>query len=177
MKHRFSMAQGLLLSCLTMLSATEANAGGFEGKTMRDPLSNRSVERGLVLGKGWFQFSAGSSYKNATGYWDSSGNQQDFASTNWLYTTQHLAIRYGLTRNVELSWKVKSHYVGITNTDLGTDTSRYGLGDPELGITYQLYRSNAPLTSVVAYAVYKAPFANEMPGNYVGGPNTFPISF
>ena len=172
MQHRFS-TQNLLLLGVTLFYTTDVHAGGFEGKTMRDPFSNRSVERGLVLGKGWFQVSAGSSYKNATGYWDSAGTKQDFSSTSWLYTTQHIGIRYGLTRNVELSWKVKSHYVGITNTDLGTDTTRYGLGDPEVGVTYQMYRSNAPLTSVVAYANYKAPFANEMPGNYVGGPNTF----
>ena len=36
------------------------------------------------------------------------------------------------------------------------------------------YRSavNTPLTSVIVYADYKA-LANEMPGNYVAGPNTF----
>ena len=32
-----------------------AQAGGFEPKTMRDPLSKRAIERGLVLGKGWVE--------------------------------------------------------------------------------------------------------------------------
>jgi hypothetical protein len=165
--------QRLAVISVAALFSVNAEAGGFEGKTMRDPFSNRSVERGLVLGKGWFQINAGSSYKNATGYWDSEGVQQDFQNANWLYTTQHLGIRYGLTRNFEFSWTVKSHYVALTNTDLGTDTSMFGLGDPELGATYQLYKSSTPMTSIVTYAKYKAPFANEMPGNYVGGPNSF----
>jgi len=173
MKRFFRLKQSIFAFGAMTLFATQAEAGGFEGKTMRDPFSNRSVERGLVLGKGWFQVTAGSSYKNATGFWDSDGVQQDFADANWLYTTQQLGIRYGLTRNVELSWKLRSHYVALTNTDLGTDTSMFGVGDPELGVTYQLYRSSTPMTSIVTYAKYKAPFANEMPGNYVGGPNSF----
>lgn len=173
MMRTFVTATSVLLCGAAAFYAGDAHAGGFEGKTMRDPFSNRSVERGLVLGKGWFQINAGSSYKDATGYWDSTGTRQDFESANWLYTTQHVGLRYGLTRNVELSWQVRSHYVGLTNDDLGTDISTFGLGDPIVGVTYQLYRSNAPLTSVVTYARYKSPFANEMPGNYVGGPNTF----
>ena len=173
MKRILLSKQIFIISMIGTLFATSAEAGGFEGKTMRDPFSNRSVERGLVLGKGWFQITAGNSYKNATGYWDDQGVQQDFESANWLYTTQYLGIRYGLTRNFEFSWKVRSHYVALTNSELGTDTSMFGLGDPELGVTYQLYRSSTPMTSIVTYAKYKAPFANEMPGNYVGGPNSF----
>jgi len=153
------------------LTIQTTQAGGFEGKTMRDPFSNRSVERGLVLGKGWFQIGTGSNYKLSTGYWDSDGVQQDFANTSWLYSTQHVSLTYGITRNVELSWKVKSHYVGLTNTELGTDFYDYGLGDPEMMVKYQLYKTSTD--SVIVYGNYKAPLANEMPGNYVGGPNTF----
>ena len=173
MKRILIMKQSIAVLLASSLLTVNAEAGGFEGKTMRDPFPNRSVERGLVLGKGWFQINAGTSYKDATGYWDSEGTQQDFESANWLYTTQYIGIRYGLTRNVELSWKVRSHYVALTNSELDTDTSMFGLGDPILGVTYQLYKSSTPMTSIVTYARYKAPFANEMPGNYVGGPNSF----
>lgn len=166
MSKKFLLIGGLLLS-------SNAFAGGFEGKTMRDPFSNRSVERGLVLGKGWFQLSLGSTYKMSTGEWDEDGEKVDWDSASWTYTTQHFGIRYGITRNVELTWKMKSHYVALVNPDLGTDISQYGIGDPEMGVKYQLLRTNAPLTSVIVYSNYKAPLANEMPGNYVGGPNSF----
>ena len=116
MSKNFLLLGGLLFS-------SSAIAGGFEGKTMRDPFSNRSVERGLVLGKGWFQLGLGSNYKLSTGEWSPDGEKDDWAATSWMYTTQHLDIRYGITRNVELSWKVTSHYVALTNSDLGTDIS------------------------------------------------------
>ena len=166
MSKKFLLISGLFFS-------SSAIAGGFEGKTMRDPFSNRSVERGLVLGKGWFQISLGSNYKLSTGEWDANGEKVDWASTSWTYTTQHLDIHYGITRNVELSWKMTSHYVALVNPDLDTDINQYSIGDPEFGVKYQLLRSNAPLTSAIVYANYKAPLANEMPGNYVGGPNSF----
>lgn len=166
MSKNFLLLSGLLFS-------SSAIAGGFEGKTMRDPFSNRSVERGLVLGKGWFQLGLGSNYKLSTGEWSPDGEKDDWAATSWMYTTQHLNIRYGITRNVELSWKVTSHYVALTNSDLGTDISQYGLGDPEMGAKYQILRKTAPMTSVIAYTLYKAPLANEMPGNYVASPNAF----
>ena len=70
MKRILIMKQSFAMLLVSSLLTVNAEAGGFEGKTMRDPFPNRSVERGLVLGKGWFQVSAGSSYKNATGYWD-----------------------------------------------------------------------------------------------------------
>ena len=120
MSKKFLLIGGLLLS-------SNALAGGFEGKTMRDPFSNRSVERGLVLGKGWFQIGVGSTYKLSTGEWSANGEQVDWASTAWTHTTQHFDFRYGLTRNVELTWKVKSHYVALTNSDLGTDMSQYNV--------------------------------------------------
>ena len=47
------------------------------------------------------------------------------------------------------------------------------MGDPILGYKYEMYRTIKPLTSMAFYANYKAPLANEAPGNYVGGPNTF----
>ena len=47
--------QSAAIILASSLLTVKAEAGGFEGKTMRDPFPNRSVERGLVLGKGWFQ--------------------------------------------------------------------------------------------------------------------------
>jgi hypothetical protein len=167
------MRQITLLLLGICFTGAQAYAGGLEAKTMRDPFSNRSNERGLVLGKGWFQVGLGSSYKLASGYWDSEGIKQDFESTDWTYTTQHLDLRYGITRNAELYWKFKTHYVSLKNTDLETDITQFGIGDPEFGYKFQLFRTNAPLTSVIVYGDYKAPLANETPGNYVGGPNTF----
>ncbi|MEC8381412.1 MAG: hypothetical protein VXZ96_13875 [Myxococcota bacterium] len=150
-----------------------AQAGGFEPKTMRDPLSKRAIERGLVLGKGWVELEFANDSKVATGYWDSEGQPQDFEHARWTYTTQRLDIRYGVTRRAELYWRIKTHYVQLENDYLGTDTSQFGIGDPEIGYTYELFKTLAPVTSVVVYGVYKAPLANESPGNYVGGANSF----
>ena len=173
MSKNFLLLGGLLFS-------SSAIAGGFEGKTMRDPFSNRSVERGLVLGKGWFQLGLGSNYKLSTGAWSPDGEKEAWDTTSWLYTTQHLHVRYGLTRNVELSWKMTSHYVALNNIDFVTNdnenglvNSQFGIGDPEMGVKYQILRENAPMTSIIAYGLYKAPLANEMPGNYVASPNAF----
>ena len=164
--------QPLLLMLSGWLCGT-AQAGGFEPKTMRDPLSKRAIERGLVLGKGWVELEFANDLKVATSYWDSEGEAQDFEHAKWTYTTQRLDIRFGVTRRAELYWRIKSHYVQLENDYLGTDTSQYGVGDPEFGYAYELFRTLAPVTSVVAYTTYKAPLANESPGNYVGGANTF----
>ena len=153
--------------------AGTAQAGGFEAKTMRAPFSSREVERGLVLGKGWVELELGTDVKNATGYWDSQGQKVDFNDANWLYTTQSLNARYGITQRGELYWKFKTHYVQLTNDTLGTNIQQFGLGDPEFGYTFEFFRTLAPITSVIGYARYKAPLGNESPGNYIGGPNTF----
>ena len=167
------MRKTIILSTLAMFYSHSAWAGGFEPKTMLDPMSSRSIDRGLVLGKGWWEFTLGSDVKLSTGYWNSEGEQVDFASTNWTYSTQYLNFRYGITRRAEVYWKLKTHYVSLMNDDLGTNTDQFGVGDPEFGYKFDVYRVLSPLTSVIVYANYKAPFANEAPGNYVGGPNTF----
>lgn len=164
--------QAMMLLFGGLINST-AFAGGFEPKTMRDPLSKRGLERGLVLGKGWVELEFANDYKVATSYWDGDGEAQDFDYAKWTYTTQRLDIRYGVTRKAELYWRIKTHYVHLENDALGTDNSQFGVGDPEFGYRYELFRSLAPITSVIAYTTYKAPFANESPGNYVGGPNTF----
>jgi hypothetical protein len=167
------MIRKAMLFGVLLFFTKAAFAGGFEPKTMQEPLSNRSIERGLVLGKGWFQVTLGNDYKLSNGYWGSDGEIVDFENMYWMYTTQTLGIRYGITRRGELHWKMKSHYVELVNADLGTDLTQFGLGDPEFGYTFEILGTDAPLTSYVGYLSYKAPFANESPGNYVGGPNTF----
>ena len=183
----FSVILGLLV-CVG-----DAEATGFEPKTSQEPLSNRSIDRRLVLGMGWFELSLGSTYKDALGYWNRDGAElktsdgemlryTPFTNASWLYTTQNLQIRYGVLRRVELFWNLKSHYVELTNPALGTDIQQYGVGDPEFGVKFEVFRSGSTvyqledskdLRSMVVYTNYKAPMGNESPGNYVGGPNTF----
>jgi hypothetical protein len=158
---------------LALVSMSDANAAGFQVKTMRDTLPTREVERGLVNGKGWLEFGLGYDYKVATQYWDADGEAQDFENATWLYTTQRLDIRYGVARRAEFYWTMRTHYVRLQNDLYGTDEQKLGFGDPNFGYRWEAFRSLAPITSVVLYADYKAPFANESPGNYVGMPNSF----
>ena len=167
MYRSLSLYLGLALAC------NAAYAAGFEAKTMRDPFANREVERGLVLGKGWAQFDIGSDFKPAVGYWDSEGNPVDFENAEFLYTTQRIAGRYGITHRGELYWTFKTHYVSLTNEALGTDITQFGLGDPEFGWKLEVFRAMTPMTSVIVYGNYKGPLANENPGNTTGGPNSF----
>lgn len=161
-----------LTAALGLLSPS-ASAAAFEAKTMRDTLPAREVERPLILGKGWLEFGIGADVKNATGYWSETGEPVDFSSARWLYTTESLAIRYGITRRGELFWTFRTHYARLVNEALSTDISTFGIGDPSFGYAYEVYRSTAPLTSVIAYASYKAPAANESPGNYTGQANSY----
>lgn len=166
---------------LGLAGSATANAAAFEAKTMRESLSAREVERPLILGKGWVEFGLGTDVKAARGAWDADGEKVDWSEgldgdlegARWLYTTQRLAVRYGVTRRGELYWTMKTHYVNLTNDQLDTDISQFGLGDPRFGYKYELFRSVAPLTSAIIYADYKAPAGNESPGNYIGGPTTF----
>jgi hypothetical protein len=162
-----------LAALAALVSLSDANAAGFQVKTMRDTLSTREVERGLVNGKGWLEFGLGYDYKVATEYWDTEGEPQEFDNATWLYTTQRLDIRYGVARRGEFYWTIKTHYVRLQNDLYGTDTDQFGFGDPNFGYKWEAFRSLAPLTSFILYADYKAPFGNESPGNYVSQPNSF----
>lgn len=167
------MTRTLALTLGLALSSPAAMAAGLQAKTMRDTLSAREVERPLIIGKGWLEIGLGTDYKLAQGYWDSDGEAQDFEHAKWLYTTERLDLRWGITRRGELYYRVKSHYTRLTNDALGTDTSYFGLGDPNFGYRYEAYRSMAPLTSWIFFADYKGPAGNESPGNSLGGPTTF----
>ena len=161
------------LAFVAALFSPPALAAGFEAKTMRDTLSAREVERGLIIGKGWLEFGLGTDAKLATGAWDSDRNPVDWESTEWLYTTQRLDLRYGITRRGELFWTIRTHYLELNNSELGTNSTQFGIGDPSFGYKFELFRGMSPLTSVIGFAEYKAPAGNESPGNYVGGPTTF----
>ena len=159
----------LLFGALGLTLGT-AHAEAFEPKTMRDTLAAREVERPLILGKGWLEFGLGGEVKNATGYWDSNGEPVDFTDASWLWTTQTLAIRYGVSRRGELYWNFRTHYAQLTNPTMGTDLSNFGIGDPNFGFKLELLRGLN--TSLISYIDYKAPAANEAPGNYVGQSNS-----
>jgi hypothetical protein len=167
----------MMRTFLTLLLAAaggDALAAGFQDKTMKESLSAREVQRGLLMPKGWMEFGVGADVKMAEGSWTADGDSKDFAEgVDWLYTTERFDVRYGIARRAELYWRVKTHYVQLTNEDLGTDMSQFGLGDPNFGMKYELYSHDAPVRSWILQADYKGPAANEAPGNYVGGPYTF----
>lgn len=158
---------------LMLFGAKESSAEGFEAKTMRENLSPREVERPLLIGRGWFEVDLGLDVKNSTGYWDSQGEPQEFEHARFLYTTESLAVRYGVTRHAEIGFAIPYHYARLTNDLLNTDTSQLGMGDPSFYYRYELYRSYAPTTSVVIQARYKGPAGQESPASILGGPNDF----
>ena len=164
---------------LAMLVGSDlAEAAGFQAKTMRAPLSASEVERPLIIGRGWLEFELGADVKYATGYWDSAGVAQDFQGAEWLYTTERLGVRYGITRRSEFYWNIPFHYVRLTNPRLGmtvedgTATSDFGLGDLSAGYRYEFLRRDAPTTSVIFDLKMKMPSGSEAPASYIGGPNT-----
>lgn len=166
------MKRFLLMTLLVALGTSQAHAAAFEAKTGRLPLSVREVERSLLLPKGWLELGLGVDWKDAQGYWDAQGNPQDFDAARWTYSTERMDLRFGITRRSEVYWTMPFHYLHLVNEDLGTDTATFGLGDPTLGYTYEVYGHTAPTTSVAVLAEIKMPAGNESPGQYVGGPYT-----
>jgi len=157
----------------SLLLPAEALAEAWEAKTMRAPLSAREVERPLIIGKGWLEIGVGADVKQAQGYWGPDGEAIDFDDANWLYTRESLNVRYGVVRRGEIYWHMPVHYLRLTNDKLGTDTSGMYLGDPRFGYLFEVFRTDAPLTSVVTRFELKAPAGNETPGSYIAGPGTF----
>jgi len=160
-----------LTMLLLAVGPTQAWAAGFEAKTMRHPLSTQEVERSLKLPKGWLEFDLGADVKNATSYWDEDGNAVELVNADWLYTTERLDIRYGLTARSEMYFKFPFHYMRLTNDLLDTDTSDMGFGDPHVGYMYEVLNRPTPMQSLVVWVDYKGPAAKETPGTYMGGPN------
>ncbi len=171
-----SRARSLLLASTVgglTLAPAAAHAAGFQAKTMREPLAAREVERPLVIGRGWLELGLGADWKVATEQWDEEGEPLSMGGATWTYGVAKADLRYGITRRGELYGTVKWHHAQLENPELGTDTVQRGFGDPRFGYRYELFRGMAPLTSIVAHVEYKAPAANESPGNNIGGPTTF----
>ncbi|MSP55633.1 MAG: hypothetical protein EXR69_08530, partial [Myxococcales bacterium] len=174
----------VLLALLAVLLAPAALAAGFQVRTMRAPMATTEVERGLIIGRGWLELVLGAEYKEATGYWGDDGSKGTFLDADgrgarWLYTTERVGIRYGVTRHAELHLVVPFHYVQLTNALLGTNTDTFGLGDPTLGWKIEWLRKHAPMTSIATDLYVKVPAGGESPGSFIGGPNTvssFPLS-
>ena len=160
---------------LAVLALTSGSAGAtaWESKTMQAPMAAREVSRGLHLPKGWAEFSLGFDYKLATGSWDSEGVMAPFENANFLYTTQRISARYGFTNSTELFISVPVHYINLTNTANGADTSGLYPGDPRFGFRMGLLDNDLPLTSVIFEAEMKVPAGNEDPGSYIAGPSVF----
>ena len=163
---------------LALLPET-AEAAGFQAKTMRAPLSSIDVERPLILGKGWLQFGFGYDYKFAYGQWSPEGEVVVWDYARWLYTTERIDIRYGISQRADFYWNIPFHWVALVNNELGTDTRAFGIGDPHFGWRLEWFGRNAPIQSLVSEVDLKFPAGSESPGSYVGGPNTvttFPLS-
>jgi hypothetical protein len=178
------------LSLCSLLLVGTAWAHGFQVKTMRAPLSAIEVERPLIVPMGWLELGLEFEYKVAGGpqlfgllpdggAWSADGEPVAWDSARWTYTTETLAIRYGVSRRAELWATVPFHYVRLTNEVLGTDTSDFGVGDARFGWRLEWLRQEAPLSSVATDVYWKAPLGKEAPGSYIGGSNTvtgFPMS-
>jgi hypothetical protein len=167
------MKRTLPLLAALFFAAPAAEAAGFQAKTMRETLSAREVERGLLIGKGWLEFGLGADVKRANGYWGPDAEELDWDNATWTWSTQRIHMRYGITKRSELYGVIKWHYAHLENESLGTDISDFGFGDPRFGYKYEWFKSLAPVTSIVTHIEYKGPAGNESPGNYIGGPSTF----
>lgn len=165
-------ALALTLSCTALMPA-EAQATAWEAKTMRAPLSAREVERPLILGKGWLELSLEAQVKSTNQYWGPEGEKLEWDYAEWLYTKETLRVRYGILRRGDLTWELPVHYLRLQNENLGTDTKGMYWGDPRFSFTFEPFRTDVPLTSVVTKAEMKVPMGNESPGSYIAGPSTF----
>jgi hypothetical protein len=152
----------------TLLAITAAALA--EPRTMREALSTREVERGLLLPKGWVELSAGFDRHRGIGAWSPEGNPEPFDDADWRYDTWRPTVRYGLGPRVELWGQVPFHRARLTNDALGTDTRDSGIGDPRFGARFELYDREPKRTSVALELAYKGPAAQESPGTYIGGP-------
>jgi hypothetical protein len=150
--------------------ADQKGSGAFTAKAMREPLSGREVERGLLMPKGWLELSLGYERKVSRAAWSDAGERDDWDSAVWTYQTQRAALRYGLGPRIELGWDVPLHQAHLQNDVLGTDTKDWSVGDPRFHGRFELLEKEAPTTSLALELAYKAPAAKESPGTYIGGP-------
>lgn len=161
---------------LLLLCAAPALAGGFQTGNAHAAMATTEVERSLILARGWTEIEVGVGVKDTSGYWAEDGSKatflgQDGAAARWLYSTERLDIRYGITRYAEVYATVPFHYVRLTNDPQGADASRFGLGDPRMGCKIEWFRKHAPTASVATDLVVRVPVAGGSPGSSLGGPD------
>lgn len=162
----------MLVPLVLLALASPAHAAGFQAKTMRAPLPAVEVERGLTLPRGWLELGISYEHKLATGAWSADGERVEWEDARWLYTTERIDLRYGISPRAELYWALPLHYVRLTNEALDTDTSTFGLGDARFGWRLEWLRRSAPTTSVASSLEARLPTGSEAPGSLIGGPNT-----
>ncbi len=138
------------------------------------PLAVTEVERPLILGRGWLELDLGAEVKSTTGYWGAEGEKVTFVDENgeggrWLYTTERLGVRYGLTRHAEVYAEIPVHYVRWTSLDI--DYRAPGLAGPRVGGKVEWFRKHAPTVSIVTDAYVRLPVGTESAGSTVGWPN------
>lgn len=159
---------------LLLLCAMPAFAGGFQAGNGHAAMATTEVERSLVLARGWTEVEVGVGVKGTSGYWAEDGSKATFpgrdgAAARWLYSTEDLDIRYGITRYAEIYANVPFHYVRLTNQREGADASRFGLGDPRIGWKIEWFRKHAPTASVITDLFVRVPVAGGSPGSALGG--------
>lgn len=166
-------------AALAWTPAGHAFAAGLEAKTMRVPLAVTEVERPLILGRGWLELGLGVEVKDAVGAWTADGEPRGFGSddTDWLYTTERIDVRYGITRHAEVYARVPVHYERLTRG--GASTAAFGLGDPLVGWRVEWFRKHAPTTSITSDLYAKLPAGPEAAGSTIGtasGATGLPLS-
>lgn len=162
----------MVIALLLLELVPGASAAGLQAKTMRAPLPAVEVERGLTLPRGWLELGVTYEHKLAAGAWSPEGERVEWEDARWLYTTQRLDLRYGISPRAELYWSLPFHYVRLTNEALGTDTSTFGLGDARFGWRVEWLHRSAPTTSVASSLEARLPTGSEAPGSLIGGANT-----
>jgi len=162
-----------IVTTAALLMGQNAFGSGFEPKTMQMAFPLWSIQRGLVLTKGWVEVTAAASVKESTGHWDVQGKPVDFDATSMLHSTQSFGVRYGIGHHTELTWSATSNYAEWGDSNTGTNVTHLGLGDMRFGVVYELFRQLAPMLSVATYAEYKVPGGNESPGDASEGIDRF----
>jgi hypothetical protein len=180
---------GLALSgALAAMSPPDARASILQTPTARDDMASREVERGLVLGKGWFDISIGFSWKDSRRGFVAGESPIQFGNGNtraWKNNGRYVhrvfrgRMDWGLTRNstiwmdVPLVWHDLSNDLLVDDDGNETKLSSFNLGDASFGWRNQWVRteSKSLATSFATDLYMKTPSGNESTGTYIGGPN------
>lgn len=168
---------GILASSLFFFSLSTAAQAGFGEKTMRAPMPAHSVDRGLILPRGWFEVELGASQKTSTSSWDSSGQRVAWDHSKWLYKTENLKMTLGMGHRSNLWFEVPWHQARldhVATAGVGGDSDwsikDASVGDTRFGWTVVLTDDEESGTTAAFESWYKGPTAAESPGTFIGGP-------